>query len=115
MVRSVRNPKPGTYATPRSCFWKPPRSCVCKAERAEVLTKALVVCSQRWIKSLCVKARAACWALLGDLDPMDEPTTDKRMALSIVRDLIRLHDPDLEHAGALKQPPEPRPKKTGDA
>lgn len=51
---------------------------------------------------LCVKARAACWALLGDLDPTDEPTTDRRMALSIVRDLIRLHEPHLEQPNALK-------------
>ena len=50
-----------------------------------------------------VKAQAACWALLGDLDPEGELSTDKRMALSIVRDLIRLYDPSLEHPDALKK------------
>jgi hypothetical protein len=52
---------------------------------------------------LCVKARAACWALLGDLDPSNQPSTDKRMGLSIIRDLIRVHAPHLEQPGALKQ------------
>ena len=55
------------------------------------------------MEGLCVKARAACWALLGDLDPAGQLTTDKRMALSIVRDLIRLYDPGLERPGALKK------------
>jgi hypothetical protein len=50
-----------------------------------------------------VKARAACWALLGDLDPAGQSTTDKRMALSLVRDLIRLYDPGLERPGALEK------------
>jgi hypothetical protein len=55
------------------------------------------------IEGLSVKARAACWALLGDLDPVDDSTLDKSMALSIVRDLIRLHHPHLEHSGALRK------------
>jgi hypothetical protein len=53
--------------------------------------------SQMWmaapaqtIDGLRVKARAACWALLGDLDDGDPSTMDKRIALSIVRDLIRV-------------------------
>jgi hypothetical protein len=50
-----------------------------------------------------VKARAACWALLGDIEPHSGATTDQRMALSIVRDLIQQFDPDLEHPGALKK------------
>jgi hypothetical protein len=52
------------------------------------------------IEGLSVKARAACWALLGDLDAAGQSTTDKRMALSIVRDLIRLYDPNLERPAA---------------
>jgi hypothetical protein len=55
------------------------------------------------MEGLGIKARVACWALLGDLDPMNAPTTDKRMTLSIVRDLIRIHYPDLEKTGALAQ------------
>lgn len=65
---------------------------------AEILT-----IQAKTIDGLRVKARAACWALLGDLDPSDNMTLDRSMALSIVRDLIRLHDPSLEHPGALKK------------
>lgn len=55
------------------------------------------------MEGLCVKARAACWALLGDLNDPADATTDERMALSIVRDLIRLYHPALEQPGALQQ------------
>lgn len=55
------------------------------------------------MEGLCVKARAACWALLGDLNDPADATTDERMALSIVRDLVRLYHPVLEQPGALKQ------------
>lgn len=55
------------------------------------------------MEGLCVKARAACWALLGDLNDPAGATTDERMALSIVRDLIRLYHPALEQPGALQQ------------
>jgi hypothetical protein len=50
-----------------------------------------------------VKARAACWALLGDIDPNTGSTTDERMALSIIRDLIQQYDPELEKPGALQE------------
>ncbi len=44
------------------------------------------------------KARAACWALLGD------QVHDRQAAgASVVRDLIRLYDPGLEQPGALKE------------
>jgi hypothetical protein len=65
---------------------------------AEILT-----IEAKTIDGLRVKARAACWALLGDLDPANDATLDKSMALSIVRDLIRLYDPSLEHPGALRK------------
>jgi hypothetical protein len=55
------------------------------------------------LEGLSVKARVTCWALLGDLDPNEQSTTNERMALSIIRDLIRLCDPDLERPGALKR------------
>jgi hypothetical protein len=64
---------------------------------------AILNTQAKTVEGLCVKARAACWALLGDLDPTDGATTDRRMALSIVRDLIRLHDPGFERPGALKE------------
>ena len=63
----------------------------------------IVVSPATTVEGLRVKARAACWALLGDLDPTDEATTDRKMAVSIVRDLIRLHDSGLERPGALKE------------
>jgi hypothetical protein len=65
---------------------------------AEILT-----IQAKTIDGLRVKARAACWALLGDLNRSSDTTLDKSMALSIVRDLIRLHDPSLEHPGALRK------------
>lgn len=55
------------------------------------------------MEGLFVKARAACWALLGDLEDSGNVATDRRMALSIVRDLIRLYEPGLEKPGALKK------------
>jgi hypothetical protein len=67
------------------------------------LDAEIVATQASTMEGLCVKARAACWALLGDLDPTDNITLDQSMALSIVRDLIRLHDPSLEHPGALKK------------
>jgi hypothetical protein len=67
------------------------------------------------MEGLFVKARAACWARLGDLDDFDDMTIDGRMALSIVRDLIRLYDPRLERPGALKQLVHEIEKATDDA
>jgi hypothetical protein len=55
------------------------------------------------IQGFCVKARAVCWALLGDLDASERSTAYERMTLSIVRDLIRICDPSLEQPGALNE------------
>jgi hypothetical protein len=66
--------------------------------RAEILT-----IQAKTIDGMRVKARAACWALLGDLDSANDTTLDNSMALSIVRDLIRLYDPGLERPGALRK------------
>ena len=55
------------------------------------------------IDGLRAKARAVCWARLGDFDPANNSAGGKRMALSIVRDLIRLYDAPLERPGALAQ------------
>lgn len=55
------------------------------------------------IEGLSVKARVACWALLGDLDTPDQSTSDERMTLSILRDLIRRYDGRLERPGAIKK------------
>ena len=55
------------------------------------------------MEGLYVKARAGCWALLGDLDADEHASADQRMALSIMRDLIRLYQPSLERPGALKK------------
>ena len=64
----------------------------------------IVVTPATTIDGLCVKARVRCWARLGDLDDHGEQSTDEdRMALSIVRDLIRLRYPDLERPGALTE------------
>lgn len=55
----------------------------------------------RTIEGLRVKARLVSWVRLGDLDPANGSTDGREMALSIVRDLIRLYDPSLECPGAL--------------
>jgi hypothetical protein len=65
-------------------------------DRLGPLETAIVAAPAHTIEGFCVKARAACWARLGDLDPTAEATADQRMALSIVRDLIRLYDPRRE-------------------
>jgi hypothetical protein len=54
------------------------------------------------MEGLFVKASAACWALLGDLNCPAKSTTDLRMSLSIVRDLVRRFDPGLEKPGARR-------------
>jgi hypothetical protein len=56
----------------------------------------------RTIDGLCEKAKAGCWTLLGDFESVDDSATGARMAFSIMRDLIRMHAPHLEHPGALK-------------
>jgi hypothetical protein len=72
-------------------------------EQLARLDAEIVAMQASTIEGMRVKARAACWALLGDLDPTHDSTTDKKMALSIVRDLIRLYDPKLEHPNSLKE------------
>jgi hypothetical protein len=53
------------------------------------------------MEGLFIKAKIGCWALLGDLEPSAQSSTYERMALSIVRDLMRSNRPDLERPGAL--------------
>jgi hypothetical protein len=72
-------------------------------EKFSHVTAEILTIQAKTIEGLSVKARAACWALLGDLDPIDDSTLDKSMALSIVRDLIRLQHPHLEHPGAMRK------------
>jgi hypothetical protein len=60
----------------------------------------IVATPARTIEGLFVKARVECWGLLGDLDAGQ---SNGNMALSIIRDLIRLHDPRLERPGAIKR------------
>ncbi len=68
--------------------------------RLDEVEAAILGAEATTMEGLAVKARAAYWARLGDLD-QDGESTDQRMALSIIRDLIRLHDPALERPGAL--------------
>jgi hypothetical protein len=70
-------------------------------DRLDCLDSEIVSTPANTVAGLRVKAQAACWALLGDINPCRELTTDKRMALSIVLDLIRIYDPHLEQPGAL--------------
>jgi hypothetical protein len=41
-----------------------------------------------------------CWGLLGDLDAGQ---SNSNIAVSIIRDLIRLHEPSLEQPGAIQR------------
>jgi hypothetical protein len=68
-------------------------------DRLAVIEPTIVAMPATTLEGIRVKARAACWALSGDLNP-NGPTTDVRMALSIVRDLIRLCDPERERPNA---------------
>jgi hypothetical protein len=72
-------------------------------ERLEIIERAILTKKAMTINGLRVKARAACWARLGDLDETDQSSMDLRMAMSIIRDLIRVHDAELENPGALTQ------------
>lgn len=55
-------------------------------EREMINTPAMTLAGLR------AKARAAQWALLDDVDPNRETSMDRRIALSIVRDLVNLWD-----------------------
>jgi hypothetical protein len=82
------------------CDWKDEEldSCLANIAAAIVNTQATTM------EGMMVKARIACWVKSGNLNlkwmPFDdrifEDQGDYRMAMSIVRDLIRLHDPGLE-------------------
>ena len=72
-------------------------------DRLLALDTAIIATPANTVSGLCVKARAACSARLGDLDPSGEETTDRRMGLSIIRDLIRLYDPEREVPNALRE------------
>lgn len=54
------------------------------------------------LEGLFVKAKIGCSDLLGDLEPNCQLSTHERIAVSIMRDLIRLYGPDLERPNALK-------------
>src|SRR5262245_21075089 len=65
---------------------------------AEILAESATT-----LEGLFVKARIACWGLLGDLEPSQQSNAFDRITLSIIRDLVRLHRPDLERPGAIKR------------
>lgn len=69
-------------------------------ERFGRIYDEIVATPARSIEGLFVKARVECWGLLGDLDASQ---CNSEMAISIIRDLIRLHQPSLERPGALKR------------
>jgi hypothetical protein len=71
-------------------------------DRLAVIEPAIIAMPATTIEGMRVKARAACWAMMGDFEDLSGPTTDVRMARSIVRDLIRLYDPDRERPGAVR-------------
>jgi hypothetical protein len=70
-------------------------------ERFEYVWNVIESTPGTTLEDLQVKARLACWCLLGDLNTPENATGHKRMALSILRDLIRMHRPEMEKPGAL--------------
>jgi hypothetical protein len=55
------------------------------------------------IEGLIIKAKVACWTMLGDWDPRQYETVAERMAFSIVQDLIRKYAPHLLKPGAIDE------------
>ena len=72
-------------------------------ERLDAIETKILMKNATSIDGLRVKARIACWALLGDLELPEGRTTGERMVMSVVRDLIRAFDPELEQPGALRK------------
>ena len=58
--------------------------------RFDAIEAAILATQAKTIRGLQIKAQAAAWALLGNLDLAGKTTTDQRMSLSIIRDLIVL-------------------------
>ena len=56
--------------------------------RFDAVEATILATQAKTIRGLQIKARAAHWALLGDLELANETTTDQRMSLSIIRDLM---------------------------
>ena len=56
--------------------------------RFDAVEAAILATQAKTIRGLQIKARAAHWALLGDLELAAQTTTDQRMSLSILRDLV---------------------------
>ena len=72
-------------------------------DEAVLIHAEIVATPATTMEGLYVKARAGCWALFGDLDADEHSSADHRTGLSIMRDLIRLYQPNLERPGALKR------------
>jgi hypothetical protein len=64
------------------------------AKEFDRLEKEILARSATTLKGLFVKAKIGCWVLLGDFEPTLQSSTLDQVALSIMRDLIRLHRPD---------------------
>ena len=58
--------------------------------RFDAIEDAILATQATTMRGLQIKARAAHWALLGDLELAAQTTTDQRMSLSIIRDLMNL-------------------------
>ena len=56
--------------------------------RFDTIEAAILATQATTMRGLQIKARAAHWALLGDLELAAQTTTDQRMSLSILRDLV---------------------------
>jgi len=60
--------------------------------RLDCLEKEIINTPATTVAGFRSKARAASWAILGEIDPNGEATLDRRITLSIVRDLLRFRE-----------------------
>ncbi len=70
-------------------------------EEFDAIIKSMIGIPARTIDGLLVKAKAASWALFGDVDPDVNGTLPDQMAMGIVRDLILMRAPNLYCPGAM--------------
>jgi hypothetical protein len=72
------------------------------SDRQLAIIEALIPIPAKTIDGVRVKARVVCDGLLGDLNAKTWPEGQNPLPLSIVRDLIRIYDPDRERPNAVR-------------
>jgi hypothetical protein len=63
----------------------------------EMLEHQIVQMQAKTIEGVVAKALVAAWTRCGYLEPTDESTAEHRLAISILRDIVRLYAPHCEY------------------